>query len=441
MFTFLKYLQPTSYFSLSRNNKGYIFPIVASIPETILVNLQEDAAYNSELAKNYDLAWQAIHKGYIVDANTIQTISSVPLHDEYMFIRKHFSSVWVFYVLFIRIFSLNNPFKELHNYYKTRSTKRINYIDKTIEHDGWKRYKSQLISENHRVSVVIPTLNRYYYLKDVLKDFEKQDYTNFEIIVVDQSEPFNKDFYDDFKLNIIVIKQEEKALWLARNTAIKNASGKFIALSEDDVRIESDWISKHLKCIDFFNADISAGVFYPEGQNLPKSRSFFMMASQFATGNAMLYKSVFNDIGLFDRQFEKQRMGDGEFGLRAYLNDFKSISNPEASCIDVKANVGGLREMGSWDAFRTKKWFAPRPIPSVLYFFRKYFGNNAAKYALMRTVPMSIMPYQFKKNKAMLIIGALVSILILPIVIVQVSKSWRMSSIKLKEGELIERLN
>ena len=44
------------------------------------------------------------------------------------------------------------------------------------------------------VSVVIPTLNRYTYLKDVLEDLEKQDYENFEVIVVDQSEPFQKNF-------------------------------------------------------------------------------------------------------------------------------------------------------------------------------------------------------------------------------------------------------
>ena len=71
------------------------------------------------------------------------------------------------------------------------------------------------------VSVVIPTLNRYTYLKDVLEDLEKQDYENFEVIIVDQSEPFQKEFYDQFDLNIHLIYQEEKALWLARNTAIK----------------------------------------------------------------------------------------------------------------------------------------------------------------------------------------------------------------------------
>ena len=174
-----------------------------------------------------------------------------------------------------------------------------------------------------------------------MKDLEQQDYNNFEVIVVDQSEPYNPEFYSGFNLNINLIRQEEKALWLARNTAIKNSKGEFIALSEDDVRIKPNWISSHLKCLDYFDAEVSAGVFYPEGQNIPIDRSYFAIASQFATGNAMLYKNVFKRVGLFDRQFEKQRMGDGEFGLRVYLENIKSVSNPIASCIDVKAGTGG----------------------------------------------------------------------------------------------------
>lgn len=96
--------------------------------------------------------------------------------------------------------------------------------------------------------------------------------------------------------------------------------------------------------------------------------------------------------------------------------------------------------MGSWDAFRTKKWFAPRPIPSVLYFFRIYFGNECAKYALLKTVPMSIMPYQFKKNKLLLILGVFISIITLPIILLKVLKSWKLASIKLKQGALIKKL-
>jgi glycosyltransferase involved in cell wall biosynthesis len=287
---------------------------------------------------------------------------------------------------------------------------------------------------------VIPTLNRYLYLKDVLADLEQQDYKNFEVIVVDQSDPYNGLFYNDFELDIRLIKQDEKALWLARNTAIRHAKGDIIALSEDDVRIQSNWLTEHLKCLDYFNAQVSAGVFYPEGQQLPKERSFFAVASQFATGNAMFYRSICETAGLFDRQFEKQRMGDGEFGLRLYLADIKSISNPRASCIDVKAGEGGLREMGSWDAFRPSSFFAPRPIPSVLYFFRRYFGNGPARLALLRMVPLSIFPYQFKKNKPLLVIGVLFTVLLLPVVFCQVLKSWNLATKKIKRGPMIEQL-
>jgi hypothetical protein len=222
---------------------------------------------------------------------------------------------------------------------------------------------------------------------------------------------------------------------------VRNAKGTIIAFSEDDVRIQPDWLENHLRCLGCFGAGISAGVFYPEGSSIPTDRSFFCVASQFATGNAMLYKTIFEETGLFDRQFEKQRMGDGEFGLRAYLHGIKSISNPFASCIDVKAPSGGLRQMGSWDAFRPKKWFSPRPLPSVLYFFRRYFGNKQTFLALLKSVPPSIIPYRFKKNRKLLLFGIFISVFLLPVILIQVGISWRKASKKLTQGPLIRESN
>ncbi|WP_033956491.1 glycosyltransferase family 2 protein [Psychroserpens jangbogonensis] len=437
-FDFLKYLQPTHYFQLYTNTGKSIFPKVENLPEQVVLHLEVDDRFKSKQAKDYDLSWQAIQKGYIGNVPTYHSFTEISIQDNYHFIRKYFNKAWVFYVLILRLVSFKNPLKEIRGWYKTKGVNRVQINNISIYDNDFENFKSSLIARGPKVSVVIPTLNRYDYLQDVLRDLEAQDYKNFEVIVVDQSQPFNEAFYKDFKLSTHLIKQEEKALWLARNNAVKNAKGEFIALSEDDVRIEPDWITSHLKCLDYFNAQVSAGVFYPEGKQIPKERSFFAVASQFATGNAMLFKDVFKTVNLFDRQFEKQRMGDGEFGLRLYLANIKSISNPKASCIDVKAGVGGLREMGSWDAFRPSNFFAPRPIPSVLYFFRNYFGNKPSKLALLRMVPLSILPYQFKKNKPLLLIGVLVTILLLPIVFYQVFKSWNLASNKIKQGPLIE---
>lgn len=362
--------------------------------------------------------------------------------DEYIFSRKYYNKLWVFFTLIIRLLSLNNPYKEIKSFFLTRKIKRVNVYSNPIVYDNRDTFISPLLKSEPKVSVVIPTLNRYEYLKDVLLDLEKQDYKNFNVIVVDQSEPFNEKFYTDFNLDIKLIHQEEKALWFARNRAIKLSDAEFILLFDDDSRVGKDWVSNHLKCLDFFNTSISSGTSISvSGAKVPQSYSYFKLSDQIDTGNVMIKKNVFRKIGLFDRQFEKQRMGDGEFGLRAYLAGFVNISNPYAQRLHLKVGVGGLRQMGSWDGVRPTNWFAPRPIPSVLYYFRNYYSKESVYIYLIKTVPLSLIPYRFKNNTKFLALGFLVTIVLFPLVFFQILKSWRLSSEKLRKGALIESLD
>jgi len=440
LFTFLKYLQPTHYFQLFRNDETSIFPIIENLPQEVIEQLVPDPNFKSEKAREYDLSWQAVNKGYIGNAETYISFEKIPVVDEYRFLRKYFHPVWVFYVLMLRFFSFKNPFREISAWKKSGDVKRSDYLKNPIQYDDWNSFKSLLVEEKPFVSVVIPTLNRYEYLKDVLEDLEKQDYKYFEVIIVDQSNPFQNDFYKKFNLDIKLVQQTERALWLARNHAVEISKGEYILLFDDDSRVEPDWVVNHLKCLDFFDADISSGVSVSTvGAEVPENYSFFRISDQIDTGNVMLKKQIFKEIGLFDRQFEKQRMGDGEYGLRAYLNGYKNISNPHAGRIHLKVGSGGLREMGSWDAFRPKKLFAPRPIPSVLYLFRKYYGKKRTFLAILKTVPQSIIPYRYKKNKKMLVVGLLISLFLFPFVVLQVFISWRLASKKLREGALIKR--
>src|SRR5690606_4899274 len=119
---------------------------------------------------------------------------------------------------------------------------------------------------------------------------------------------------------------------------------------------------------------------------------------------------------------------------------FVLISNPFASCVDVKASEGGLREMGSWDGYRPKNLLGPRPIPSILYYYRRYFGNKLALFALLQNIPPSIVPYKFKRNKLFLLIGSMISLIFFPFIFVQVAMSWRLASIKIIEGPIIDEL-
>ena len=58
----------------------------------------------------------------------------------------------------------------------------------------------------------------------------------------------------------------------------------------------------------------------------------------------LLYRRIFKICGLFDEQFEDMRMGDAEFGLRAFKKGIISVSNPEAYRAHLKSNEGGLRD-------------------------------------------------------------------------------------------------
>lgn len=441
LFHLLKYLQPTHYFQLFRKDGTSIFPKMEHLPAEIISQLQPDPRFKSERAREYDLSWQAVHTGYIGDAPTYTVFEKLPVVDEYRFLRKYFNPAWVLYVLGLRLLTLKNPFREIGDWWQSRNARRSNYQERPLIHPHWSQFQSALLLEKPKVSVIIPTLNRYEYLKDVLTDLEKQAYRNFEVIVVDQSALFREEFYANFKLDLRLVRQTERALWLARNHAIEISKGEYILLFDDDSRVEPNWITNHLKCLDFFKAEISSGISISAvGAEVPKNYSYFRISDQIDTGNVLIRKQVFKEIGLFDRQFEKQRMGDGEFGLRAYLNGYKNISNPHADRIHLKVGSGGLREMGSWDAFRPKKLFAPRPIPSVLYLYRKYFGRKRALLAIFRSVPQSIIPYRYKKNKKMLVLGMLISLFLFPIVVLQVFISWRLATKKLREGALIGEL-
>jgi len=439
IFPFIKYVKPTWYFNIKGENGVWLDYRSLSDEDKELVDYDEN--FSSETVSLNDAAYQILMKGIgVKDGYDELVLDNVgyTIADNYRFIKKYFHFIWLVLILIIRLVSFRNPVKEIVGFYSVFRINRKRIITSYKVYGDYEGYYSPLIKRRPKVSVVIPTLNRYEVLSNVLHDFEKQSYKNFEVIVVDQSDDFRNDYYKGFKLDLKVYHLKQKGVWNARNYAIKISKGEIIALSEDDVRVSPDWLSEHLKCLCFFDTDISAGVFFPQGSSVPYEKSYFKLAEQFATGNAVLYKRVFEKTGLFDKQFEKQRMGDGEFGLRAYLYGVTSINNPKAYCIDVKALTGGFRDFGSWDAFRSKKLFAPKPVPSVLYLTRKYYGNSVAILMLINSVPSSIIPYKYKRNKLLRLLSYPLLITVLPFVIITVIKSWNISTGMIREGAKIE---
>ena len=407
-----------------------------------------DKKYKSDNSARLELSFLMIMKGWIYNNNNENQLFSDGIDqkpeiiDEFRFIRKNFNSIWSFIYFLYCIFSFKNPISTCSSFIKTIKIKRKPLFSSFMCNKSIKQnHGLGLIKKEILIRVVIPTYNRYDSLHNVLRDLENQDYKFFSITVIDQSTPFQVNFYDKYDLNIKVIRQEEPKLWRARNKAIIESDETIIALLDDDSRLDQNWITKHLQCLDYYDANISAGVSVSiKGAKVPENYSYYRLADQFDTGNAMLYRKVFKSCGLFDEQFEGMRMGDAEFGLRAYQTGFLSISNPEARRIHLKIDKGGLRQMGSWDGLRPTKIISPRPIPSVLYFSRKYFGTQKSLKYLLVNIPFSLTIYSNKSKKIALLISLIFAIIFSPLLLLQIIWSWRIADKMLKSGPKIPNI-
>jgi glycosyltransferase involved in cell wall biosynthesis len=444
---YFKYIRPLWYFNLASKNTN--IPYWCEVVENFEHLVDKEVMYSSSQVLKMDLAYQLWSAGYIGHSDDVQLDfeeSKITVKDNYTLLARLVKKKWLFIVCVFRLLELKNPFYEIMGLCNALKIQRVkdkplNDFLKAQQEENWRKFDSSLIKNYPLISVIIPTLNRYQYLKDVFRDLENQTYKNFEVIVVDQTDAFDSKAYEGWSLNLKFWKQDEKALWLARNSAIQAAKGDFLLLYDDDSLVEPDWIENHLKCIDFYQAEISSGASISMvGGEVPSHYNYFRWSDQIDTGNVLIKRVVFEQIGLFDRQFEKQRMGDGEFGLRAYLNGFKNISNPKSKRIHLKVSVGGLRQMGSWDAWRPKGLFAPRPVPSVLYLSRKYFGMKSSIWEILLNVPSTFVPYKFKGNNKMKILYIPVLIMLFPILLVTVTKSWYLANQKINKGSRIQFL-
>ncbi|MBI3235085.1 MAG: glycosyltransferase family 2 protein [Bacteroidetes bacterium] len=444
-FRFKKYISNGWYFLLMPNVSGS-FPSMVWKGERFdmqpMDNSDLDKSFESETSQLLDRGYQAWNSGIMLtsDAKTISTIDNqIPLVDEYRFVRKYFKSFWVYYILLLRILGLKNPFKEIAAVVKSRNVSKYKYQKVVAVDKGYDSFESKLIKSKPSVTVIIPTLNRYIYLKDAIEDLEKQTYKIDELIIIDQSDVADEEFYKQFNLKIKLIVQKERGQWLARNEAIRQSNSEWLLFFDDDSRVNADWVEQHLKGVDFYNAEISAGVSLSKiGERVPDNYSYFRWADQFDSGNALVHRKVFESVGLFDRQFDRMRMGDGEFGLRAYLHGFRSISHPFAQRVHLKVSEGGLRQVGSWDAFRTKKLLAPMPIPSVSYYYLKYFDKSSLNLLFFQGILSSTIPYKYKNRTVLMPFFLIFSVIKTPIFLVQYSKSVKRAKQMLKQGPILD---
>lgn len=246
--------------------------------------------------------------------------------------------------------------------------------------------KKDAAQTEEKISVLIPTLNRYPYLKTILKQLREQSFPILEVIVIDQTPLQDRQilFYDEFKdLPLHVIFQDHAGQSSSRNAGLLISRGEYILFIDDDDEIQPDLIEQHLHYLKQHLSDASCGVADEIGSILPEAFKFQRAADVFPTNNSLLHRQALEKSGLFDLAFEHGARADADLGMRLYLSGSRLILNPQVSVLHHHAPQGGLRvhkaRVITYSSSRRNLFQRGLPSPTEIVLSKRYFSARQTR--------------------------------------------------------------
>jgi len=209
------------------------------------------------------------------------------------------------------------------------------------------------MTQNH-ICVCICTYKRPVLLGNLLVNLEKQkteELFSYSIVVVDNDKLESarhtvQSHAQQSKNNILYVLEPEQNIALARNRAVENATGDFIAFIDDDEFPEHNWLLNLYKASQEFHADGVLGPVRPYFDTEPPSwvvrgklcerESFYtgtvLQKSKYTrTGNVLLNRKLFlNKDNLFDPFLGKSGGEDIDFFGRLIRKKHKFVWCNEA---------------------------------------------------------------------------------------------------------------
>jgi glycosyltransferase involved in cell wall biosynthesis len=181
-------------------------------------------------------------------------------------------------------------------------------------------------------SVIIPSYNRPEQLAACLEAVVAQeDDAPFEVVVVDDGSRVPlADVCARFGDRVRCVRQENAGPAAARNRAVREARGAFLAFTDDDCRPRPGWLHALRRAHDGVVHRIVGGViengrprdpFATASQDLADYLYDYYGAAEgtapfFTTNNMGCMRAAFLDLGGFDEGFGRNGAEDRDFGMR-----------------------------------------------------------------------------------------------------------------------------
>ena len=111
------------------------------------------------------------------------------------------------------------------------------------------------------ISIIIPVYNTEEYIAACLDSLSRQSYTDFEVILVDDGSTDSsanriEKYIETSKMDLSLIRTENRGVSAARNTGIQHSKGDYLCFIDSDDMADSEYLSVMLAELAEENADI-----------------------------------------------------------------------------------------------------------------------------------------------------------------------------------------
>jgi glycosyltransferase involved in cell wall biosynthesis len=266
------------------------------------------------------------------------------------------------------------------------------------------------------LSIVIPTFNRAKFIKATLKSLLKQNFTDFEVLVVDNgpSTDKTKEIVENIAKKdkrVKYISTELKGCIFARNIGSKKAKGEIFLTLDDDIEFTEPETLKNL--METFKVDDKIGVvgsielrnanqIVPRGPNpLPLETGRILQNGEINTSFGLIEghgitevdhvrsvfmairKDLFKLVGAFDETYDAKGMGfryETDVCLKIKEIGYKVIVNPKIKIWHkvAKRSRGFRRTRGLNYFYYTNR--------NHIFFMRRFFWKKHYFTKLIRDV-------------------------------------------------------
>lgn len=294
----------------------------------------------------------------------------------FSFVYSHYKSVWVFVLFFCLVrYERTFPIMAL-----IRSFFRKKMFGKNVKLPEINNSGQNEIKESRSVDVVIPTIGRPAYIKQVVEDLSDQTLLPKKVIIVEQNpDPELVSELSDlletkWPFEIVHLFTHQTGACMARNRALSEVKSTWTFFADDDIRIPESTLEQAISEAERLGADCINLNCQQEGEE-----TIFKKVKQwgsFGSGTSIV-RSQFVKQLTFSEIFEHGYGEDADFGIKLRCIGCDIIYHPNIVIQHLKAPVGGFRKKPvlPWEQEKP----GPKPSPTLMVMAKRYYTPRQMK--------------------------------------------------------------